>query len=191
MGQFGTNDVFIRAPRLEDREEFLAIRARDREWLARWEPIPPDPSKTLFSPGEFERFVGDSVTDRRRRFLVWTRDETGEHIAGQASLNEIIRGPLQQAFLGYWIAEPFSGKGIMRRGLELVLCEAFGPIAIHRVEANIQPHNAPSLALVKRLGFRREGFSPKYLQISGGWADHERWAILAEEFTVRKTGLQS
>jgi ribosomal-protein-alanine N-acetyltransferase len=70
----------------------------------------------------------------------------------------------------------------MARGLRLVLAQAFGTLGLHRVEANIQPHNARSIALVRRLGFRLEGYSPQYLQIQGAWADHERWALRADEF---------
>ena len=70
----------------------------------------------------------------------------------------------------------------MSEGVRLVLRQAFGPIGLHRVEANVQPENGRSIALVERLGFRREGYSPKYLKIGGRWCDHVRYAILAEEF---------
>ncbi len=104
---------------------------------------------------------------------------------GQASLSEIIRGPLQQAFLGYWIGRPFVRQGYMGEALPLVLRVAFGELKLHRVEANIQPGNAASIALARRVGFRMEGYSPRYLQIRGAWADHERWAMLSEEFLER------
>ncbi|MDX2117409.1 MAG: GNAT family protein [Planctomycetota bacterium] len=188
-GRADALEVFIRTPRLEDRAEFLAIRARDRAWLMPWEPLPAKPGVDLFTPGEFEKYVADSTSERRVRFFICVRESGSanahdEHgvIAGQASLSEIIRGPLQQAFLGYWVAQPFAGRGVMSRGLRLVLAEAFGTLGLHRVEANIQPHNARSIALVRRLGFRLEGYSPQYLQIQGAWADHERWALRADEF---------
>ena len=59
---------------------------------------------------------------------------------------------------------------------------AFKAMKLHRVEANIQPRNVRSRALVKKLGFHREGVSPRYLKINGRWRDHERWAILAEDW---------
>jgi ribosomal-protein-alanine N-acetyltransferase len=74
----------------------------------------------------------------------------------------------------------------MREGLQLVLRHAFGPLGLHRLEANIQPENAPSIALVAGAGFHLEGLSPRYLKIAGRWRDHERWAILAEEFRPQR-----
>ena len=87
--------------------------------------------------------------------------------------------------LGYAIGAPYAGEGYMTEGIELVLRHAFGAMGLHRLEANIQPGNEPSIALAKRAGFRLEGFSPRYLKIDGRWRDHERWAILAEEHAQR------
>jgi ribosomal-protein-alanine N-acetyltransferase len=70
----------------------------------------------------------------------------------------------------------------MSEGIRLVLRHAFGAQGLHRIEANIQPGNVASARLVERIGFRKEGFSPRYLKIRGRWRDHDRWAILAEEF---------
>ena len=69
----------------------------------------------------------------------------------------------------------------MEAGLRAMLREAFGPLGLHRLEANIQPDNTRSIDLVKRLGFRLEGVSPGYLKIHGRWRGHERWAISRED----------
>ena len=94
-------------------------------------------------------------------------------------------GSLQSAYLGYYLFAPHERRGYMTGGLRLVLGRAFGELGLHRVEANIQPDNDRSLRLVERLSFRREGYSPRYLKVGGKWRDHERWALLAEEW--RKT----
>ena len=96
------------------------------------------------------------------------------------NINEVVRGIFQSGYLGYWIGAPFARQGYVREGLALVVGHAFEELLLHRLEANIMPENAASLALVRGLGFRREGLSPRYLKIAGEWRDHERWSILAD-----------
>jgi ribosomal-protein-alanine N-acetyltransferase len=102
-------------------------------------------------------------------------------IAGSINLSEIVRGRFQNAYLGYQIGAPFARQGYMTEALQLALRVAFGRLRLHRVEANIQPRNMASIALVRRAGFRREGLSRRYLKMGGRWRDHERWALLVEE----------
>ena len=109
------------------------------------------------------------------------RAEDGAMV-GIASLSQIFLGNFRNAYLGYSVFEPHSRSGYMTEGLRLVLQEGFGALGLHRIEANIQPENDRSIALAERLGFRREGFSPRYLKIGGRWQDHVRYALLAEEF---------
>lgn len=181
--------VLIRAPTAADEREFLALRRESRDWLEPWEPVAP-PGYDLFGADGFERWLSSASTDTRKRFLICAAEASTVAargaIVGQVSLGEIIRGPLQQAFMGYWVGKKFAGHGYMTAGLALALDAAFRTMKLHRIEANIQPQNATSIALVKRLGFRKEGFSPRYLEIQGKWADHERWAMLAEEWLARK-----
>src|SRR6266566_1180875 len=84
-----------------------------------------------------------------------------------------------------WIGVRHARQGYMTEALPLALRHAFRTLRLHRVEANILPVNRASLALVRRAGFRREGYSPRYLEIAGRWADHERWALLAEDWRPR------
>jgi [ribosomal protein S5]-alanine N-acetyltransferase len=109
-------------------------------------------------------------------------------IVGVFNISQIVYGRLRTAYLGYYVLEPFAGQGYMHDGLALVLRFAFGPLGLHRLEANIQPENESSIALVKRAGFRLEGYSPRYVKVAGRWWDHERWAILAEDLPRRPGG---
>jgi ribosomal-protein-alanine N-acetyltransferase len=118
---------------------------------------------------------------RRRRLLVCRRGDGA--IVGVVNVSEIVRGAFRSAYLGYYGFAPHAGQGYMTEGLGLVLRHAFRQLGLHRLEANIQPGNRASRALVRRLGFRREGFSARYLKIGGRWRDHERWAIVREAWT--------
>ena len=106
---------------------------------------------------------------------------TGE-LAGVINVSEIVRGNFGSGYLGYYAFVPHAGQGWMTAGMRLVISRAFRQHRLHRLEANIQPSNERSIALVKRLGFRLEGRSPRYLKIAGRWRDHERWAITRDEW---------
>jgi len=101
-------------------------------------------------------------------------------LAGAFSISQIFLGSFCSAYLGYYAFAPHHNRGYMRAGLALVLRIAFERLGLHRIEANIQPGNAGSLALARSAGFRYEGYSPAYLFVAGAWRDHERWAIRRE-----------
>ena len=122
--------------------------------------------------------------DPRSDINLLVRESDGA-ILGFFNLSEIARGFFQSAYLGYGAVAEYAGQGYMSRGMQLLLRKAFEGLKLHRVEANIQPGNANSLALVQRAGFVKEGFSPQYLKIGGEWRDHERWAIREEMWRAR------
>jgi len=109
------------------------------------------------------------------------RDTQTNGIVGVTNLSQIFRKGFQNAYLGFYGMAGYARRGLMAEAVRLTALYAFGDLGLHRLEANIQPENAASIALVRRVGFRREGFSPRYLQIGGVWRDHERWALLADE----------
>jgi len=165
--------VLLRAPTAADRDEFLALARASRRFHRPW-------SRPPTTAASFAVWLGRYRHPTQVAFLV-CRCHDGR-IVGVLMLMEIVRGAFQGAYLGYWVGSPFAGQGYMSEALRLALRHAFGRLRLHRVEANIQPGNAPSLALVRGAGFRREGFSPRYLKIGGRWRDHERWALLLEDW---------
>lgn len=103
-------------------------------------------------------------------------------IVGQVNINNIVYAVFRSGALGYNVFRSSARRGLMTQGLGQVIRHAFAEdgLGLHRLEANIQPANAASIALVKRLGFRLEGLSPDFLFLDGAWRDHERWAITTE-----------
>jgi ribosomal-protein-alanine N-acetyltransferase len=126
---------------------------------------------------EFQAYLTRYERPGEESLLVCLRD--GGAIAGLVNINSVIRGRFQCASVSYAAFAPTAGQGYLTEGLGLAVRYAFEDLRLHRLEANIQPGNHASLALVRRLGFRREGYSPEMLFIDGAWRDHERWAITA------------
>ena len=164
--------IYLRTPSVRDQPAFLELVRASRKLHRNWVFAPQ-------TPKEFNEYLAH-MRKRNARALFVCRLED-DAIVGVFNLSQIVAGPLQSAYLGYWAFAPSAGRGYMTEGLRLVLRQAFGPMKLHRLEANIQPRNATSIALVKRCGFRKEGFSPRYVKLAGRWRDHERWAITAEE----------
>jgi len=121
------------------------------------------------------RPVGQGALDPRRHrrlrrpthegYLICLRDS--DELVGVANISEIVRGASRSGYLGYYVFRPYERRGLMTEGLRLVVRDAFRRLGLHRVEANIQPVNHASIRLIRRLGFRREGYSPRYLKIQG------------------------
>jgi len=164
-------DITLRPIYLDDQRAFLAAVARSNSIHHPW-VSPPG------SPEAFGALVEKVSCENNASFLAVN---TAGEIVGCINLNEIVRGAFLSAYLGYYAFAPFEGKGLMKRAMALVIAEAFGPMGLHRLEANIQPGNTASIALVKALGFRHEGHSPRYLKIGGQWRDHDRYALTADE----------
>ena len=135
------------------------------------------------TPEAYERLLIRVRDDRYEPMFVCRLDDGA--IVGFINISEIVRGSFQSAFLGYGAVAAHMGNGYMSEGLELVLGRAFSELRLHRLEANIQPGNTGSIALVRRSGFVREGLSERYLKIGGRWRDHEHWAIRAEQWRER------
>ena len=164
----------IIAPALRsDAAELIDANLESREHHAPWaEPFTDQPG----FDGWWAKLEAGSVG------LVAREAQSGG-VVGVITISGIVRGALQGAYLGYYGMAAFARRGLMTEAVGLAAAYGFGPLRLHRLEVNIQPANRASIALVRRLGFRKEGFSPEYLMIGGAWRDHERWALLERELS--------
>jgi ribosomal-protein-alanine N-acetyltransferase len=153
-----------------DEAEFLAAARRSRTLHHPW-VTPP------LGTAAFQALAARSQGPVNMAYLV--RHGRTDALVGFINISNIIRGFFQSAYLGYYAFEGHERQGLMRAALRQAVRMAFTELKLHRLEANIQPGNVASIALVRSCGFANEGYSPRYLKIRGRWRDHERWAILA------------
>jgi [ribosomal protein S5]-alanine N-acetyltransferase len=162
--------VVVRKLLLTDQEEFLVCGAQSKRLHNPWVSPPA-------TPEQFGAFLGRFQLPGACSLVACLRG-TGE-LVGIFNISNIVHGPFRSAYLGYYGFTGFERQGLMTEGLHGTLRYAFKTLKLHRLEANIQPTNLASIALVKACGFAQEGYSPRYLKIKGQWRDHERWAVLA------------
>ena len=169
--------VSLRPPSPADAGAFLAAVLASRKLHGAW-VAPPS------TPALYRAWLGklDPPGPRARNAsLLACRDDDGS-LVGTFNFSEIVRGGFRSAYLGYYGFTPNAGAGYMTLAFAAVLDAAWRDLDLHRVEANVQPSNARSIALVERVGFAREGYSRRYVKIAGRWRDHVRYAMLAEDW---------
>lgn len=162
--------VYVQGIELANQREFVASAQASRTFHHPWVKAPADPKA-------YRAYVLRMQGPQNYAFLV--RERTRDALVGVVEITNIVRGIFRSGYLGYYVFVGFERQGLMHEGLLATVRRAFGPLKLHRLEANIQPTNVASIALAKACGFEKEGFSPRYLKIGGRWRDHERWAIVA------------
>jgi ribosomal-protein-alanine N-acetyltransferase len=171
-----SNELFSRVSiargALTDRADLIRANQDSRAHHLPWaEPFTDDAG--------FDVWFARSLTGPNVGLVA--REIASARVVGIVNISNIVLGAFRSAYLGYYGMAWCAGRGLMTEAVGLAVRYAFDTLGLHRVEANIQPGNAPSIALVRRLGFTKEGFSPRYLHIGGDWRDHERWARLADQ----------
>lgn len=167
--------VSIRRPVAADARAYRAALERSAARIARWNPV------------EVDGFDGLLARQSAVLATYLVVDDENDELVGKVNVGNIVSGRFRNGGLGYDAFDPYAGTGRMTAGVRLVVDTCFRPatrggLGLHRVEVNVQPGNEASLRLVCRLGFRHEGFSPRFLHINDAWRDHERFALTVEEW---------
>ena len=171
-------EIELRPPTADDEFLFLSSARMSADLHGPWYLAPR-------TSEEFHAYLERCASPANEGFLIFEPESGG--LAGSVTISNIVRRNFNSAYLGYAAFAPHEGKGLMAAGLRAVVGEAFRRLALHRLEANVQPGNVASIALIEGLGFRLEGHSPRYLHIDGDWRDHDRYAITAEEWPTPGT----
>ena len=177
--------VILRPPQYSDWKAWADERKKNKLYLQPWEP--------LWSINELERssfvkrvrmFERLSHNDQAYSFLIYKSDN--EDFIGEVNISNVQRGIIQSCTIGYWIAKDCEGKGMMSETLELVKEFIFNELKLHRIEAACLPHNMPSLKLLLKNGFIKEGTARKLLKINDKWQDHTVLSFILDDFKKLK-----
>ncbi len=173
--------VILRPPQYSDWKAWADERKKNKLYLQPWEP--------LWSINELERssfvkrvrmFERLSHNDQAYSFLIFTSDN--EDFIGEVNISNVQRGIIQSCTIGYWIAKDCEGKGMMSESLELVKEFIFNELKLHRIEAACLPHNMPSIKVLLKNGFIKEGTARKLLKINDKWQDHTVLSFIHDDF---------
>lgn len=178
-------DIGVRPLRRRDRSAWVEVRVRNEAWLAPWEGRPETAPEATWQERHSGAVYAAMLRSLRReaaagRALPFAVTVEGR-LAGQVTVSNVVRGAFDSASVGYWVDERVAGRGVAPTALALVVDHCFRGAGLHRVEASVRPENAPSLQVVRKLGFVEEGLHRRFLFIDGAWRDHLCFSVLREE----------
>lgn len=154
---------------VDDAEELAAVVVANRAFLAPWDPVRDESFFTVAGQRTQLELALDGYERGAMVPLMIVDDE--KRVAGRVNLNSIVRGALQGASVGYWVAQSQNGRGLASAALAEAIVLAFGELGLHRLQADVLLHNTGSQRVLTRNGFRPYGVAPTYLKIAGEWQD--------------------
>jgi ribosomal-protein-alanine N-acetyltransferase len=179
--RLGHARVGLRPLRLRDAGRWSQLRLRNEAWLAPWEPSSPYPWAQRHTRSAYRSMVTVLRGQARAGMALPFGILYDDVLVGQLTVSNIVRGVLRSGHAGYWIGEEHAGRGVTTTALALVVDHCFGPVGLHRVQADIRPENLASRRVVDKLGFRQEAYYLRYLDIDGAYRDHLGFAVTAED----------
>ncbi len=179
-GKLCGDNLVMRMPQMDDFDQWQSLRQQSKEFLQPWEPLwsPADYSKASFRQ-RIKRYQAELKSGRSVSLFLFT--DNGAVLVGGLTLANIRRGVAQSCTLGYWMGEPYAGRGIMKQAAKLAIRYVFVDLKLHRLEAAAIEKNLRSIMLLEKCGFKFEGIVRKYLKINGVWQDHRLYAMLADD----------
>lgn len=173
--------VGLRPLRLRDAGRWSALRLRNEAWLSPWEPSSSYPWSQRHTRAAYRSMLNVLRGQARHGITLPFAILYDDVLVGQLTVSNVVRGVLRSGHVGYWIDQEHAGLGVTPTALALVVDHCFGPVGLHRIQADVRPENVASRRVVEKLGFRQEAFYLRYLDIDGGYRDHLGFAVTAED----------
>lgn len=172
--------IYLRRLEMSDAAALLDLRLRNRAFFQPFEPSRKDSHFTLEAQEkDISSGLLSAQNDQSYIFGIFLHETN--NLIGRIALTGVARGPYQNAYMGYYIDQAHHGKGYATLAVKQCVRHAFQVLGLHRVQAAVMPWNKPSLRVLEKAGFRREGLAERYLKINGVWEDHVLFARTVEE----------
>lgn len=168
--------LFLRPVAAADAEAIYALVVADRERLAEW--MPWAAAQTLAGTHEF---VAESSAQQAREDgfqAALVRDGEIVGVAGYHGIDRVNRATA----IGYWLASPHQGEGVMTAAVRALIEHAFGAWRLQRITVHAAVANRRSRAIPERLGFTAEGVLRESQLIGGRFLDGVLYSLLAAEW---------
>lgn len=167
-----TARLVLTLPSAETAPALARYYERNREHFALSSPLLPKAAYDVAGCAQrLNSARSDFVAGSSARFVLFEQGRELEPM-GDVSLTNIVRGPLQAAYLGYKLDRAVVGQGYMTEAVAAVAHYAFETLRLHRLMANYMPSNEASGRVLQRVGFVVEGHAKDYLHLNGAWRDH-------------------
>ena len=133
----------------------------------------------------------EMISDIRKQFEARTMFEWGvalrenDRVVGTCTLIHLDTTH-RRAEIGYALNREFWGAGYASETVELVIAFAFGPMNLHRIEADVHPENTGSIRVLEKQGFKREGYLRERWHHLGRIEDGVYFGLLRPEWLERK-----
>ncbi len=175
-----TDQFTLRVPEPDDAEAASDFFRRNRTFL---QPFYPTFEPTIFDAASWKVKLADDL----KNFLDRTSMRTlifdpHRRVIGVVNFSTFAFKPRYDCLLGYAVDEHEQGKGILTQSLTAAIPVAFRDFHMHRISAGYMPRNERSARVLRRLGFRVEGYFRDYLMINGCWEDHVVTTKLNEDW---------
>ena len=165
----------LRPPRADDADAVYAMYS-DPAVMRYWSR--PPMTDRAEAEAQLTRYADNFAT---RGGLTWAIAGEDDALVGTCALFH-IEPAHRRAELGYALRASHWGQGLAGEAVALLLDWSFGTLGLHRIEADIDPRNAASRALLLRLGFRSEGLLRERYCVAGEVSDTEWLGLLAREW---------
>ena len=184
--------VVLRPLVTTDFPAWSEVRLRNEQWLTPWEPLrAPHLSDPTRQRDAFSSRCATRDRERQMGVAYGFGLFVDQAFVGEVNLNNVIRGALQSATVGYWIDQARAGQRFVAEAVAVLSRFAFDELLLHRLEICIVPRNANSRRVMEVLAIREEGVAQRFLEINGVWEDHVRYGFTAEEWQARRAELSA